>query len=69
MKINYSRTAALPLWARMCIERLECDATLRNMAQLNYLMGAYARIHGVSIDERVRGQVVLICREKFGGLK
>jgi hypothetical protein len=64
-QFNYTRQHALPLWARLSIERLQCEAGLRNEAQLNYLLDVYARINGEHVDVQMRNMVHAMCREQF----
>jgi hypothetical protein len=63
--IEYRPQSALPLWARLSLERLQCDVGLRNGPQLNYLLDVYARLHGEQVDVQTRNHMHLLCRSEF----
>ena len=63
--ILYANQQPMPLWARISIERLECDPSLRNPAMLNQLLDAYARIYGELVDVQMRNRVHALCKTKF----
>lgn len=68
-QFNYKREHALPLWARLSIERLELDAGLRNVPQLNYLLDVYARLNGEQVGVHMRNHVHALCRKQFKEFK
>jgi hypothetical protein len=56
----------LPLWARVSIERLDACSELRTQRQLDEFLDAYAKTHGVQVDEATRTAAKLICQTRFG---
>jgi hypothetical protein len=57
---------ALPLYARIAIERLERDRTLRSATQLEELLSAYASSNGAELDRSTHAAVEQICVRRFG---
>lgn len=57
---------ALPLYARIAIERLERDRTLRSATQLEELLTAYAQSNGTSLDQSTHAAADQICVRRFG---
>lgn len=43
----------LPLWAKIAIERLDCDSALRSESMFDELLAGYARSYGEQVDEHI----------------
>lgn len=61
--IPYQR---FPLWAKVSIERLDADSTLRNDGMLDELLSGYAASYGLAVDEETRQIVLQTCKLRFG---
>jgi hypothetical protein len=57
----------LPLWAKVAIERLDSDATLRSEGMLDELLDGYARFYAETVDAQTRDSARHICRRRFIG--
>lgn len=56
----------LPLWARMAIERLDADSSLRTAAKLDELIDAYAKTYGETPDDYIRESTHYRAQMRFG---
>ena len=56
----------LPLYAKIAIERLDADHSLRDNVTLDFLVVAYAKTYGTQADDETRNSCLDICRKKFG---
>lgn len=50
MSLGLTPFQYLPLFAKVAIERLDCAQHLRTAAQLDYLLQAYAKTYGLTVD-------------------
>lgn len=57
----------LPLFAKLAIERLDSDSTLRTSAVLNELIDAYAKTYNQTCDQATRESAHYICSRRFAG--
>lgn len=55
----------LPLYAKVAIERLDCDDQLRTAAQLDQLLQAYASTYGLTVDLATCAAAHRICAARF----
>ncbi|WP_051953838.1 hypothetical protein [Xenophilus azovorans] len=65
-RIKTERNQCLPLFARIAVERLDADASLRKAETLDALLDAYARTYGLSCDDRTREVCHEVCASRFG---
>jgi hypothetical protein len=56
----------LPTFAKMAIEQLDADSSLRNATMLNLLLDFYAESNGTAPDSHTRESAQHICRRRFG---
>lgn len=64
--INTMRNQCLPLFARIAVERLDADASLRKAETLDALLDSYARSYGLACDDQSRDAAHRICAGRFG---
>ena len=55
----------LPLYARLAVERLDADASLRTRTQLDALLDDYAETYGIQCDPDTRAEALHRCMLKF----
>lgn len=56
----------LPNYAKIAIERLDADSSLRTAAKLNELLDAYAKTYGEHCDDHTRYSAHYRCEKRFG---
>lgn len=56
---------ALPLWARVAVEWMVADSTLRTEAKLDSLLAHFAAHSGGAVDDAIRESTRQYCRRRF----
>lgn len=55
----------LPSFAKVAIERVDCDSSLRTDEKLDELLDAYAKTYGEACDDHTRYSAHHICQRRF----
>lgn len=55
----------LPLYARIAVERLDCDSGLRNFRMLDTLLQSYAQSYSEKVDVETCVSAHHICSKRF----
>lgn len=56
---------SLPLWARVAIEWMDARPELRSEAKLDDLLGHFAAVSAIAVDEATRQSARAVCRRRF----
>lgn len=62
---NFDPYQYLPRYAKLAIERIDCDSSLRTAAKLDELIDAYAKTYGETPDEHARASAQHIAARRF----
>jgi hypothetical protein len=55
----------LPTYAKVAIERLDADSTLRRGLMLETLLESYAKTYGMEVEDHIRASAHHICLRRF----
>jgi hypothetical protein len=65
-KQNFTPYQYMPLYAKVAIERLDSNSSLRTAPMLDQLIDAYAQTYGATCDQHTRDSAHYICSRRFG---